>query len=125
MLVLMAISAALVLPALRLPDTLNVRGDSPAATTTAVDVLMTGARKIAIRRGEPVHLRVESDGVWAIVPAKGGDAIQAGRLTEPLLWLPDVTIDAIGVCVLHDGVLPRAGARAWDALACRWLESKS
>ena len=124
-LVLIAISAALVLPSLRLPGSLGVTGSTDGRVQSAVEVVITNARRIAIKRGEPVRLRVASDGVWALVPEKGGEAIQVGRIGEALSWTPDVTIDAIGVCVLNDGVLPRAGVRAWDALACRWQEAQS
>ncbi|MEP6764606.1 MAG: prepilin-type N-terminal cleavage/methylation domain-containing protein [Gemmatimonadaceae bacterium] len=124
-LVLMSISAALVMPSLRLPKSLNVTDGTDGRVTTAVDVVMTNARRIAIKRGEPVRLRMAWDGVWAIVPAKGGEAIQTGRISESLPWIPDVTIDAMGICVLNDGVVPRANARSWDALGCRWQETKS
>ncbi|MEP6780370.1 MAG: prepilin-type N-terminal cleavage/methylation domain-containing protein [Gemmatimonadaceae bacterium] len=124
-LVLISISALLVIPSLRMPNSLNVTDGTDGRAPSAVDVVMTTARRVAIKRGEPVRLRVASDGVWAIVPAKGGEAIQGGRISESLSWVPDVTIDATGVCVLNDGATPRANARAWDAIGCHWLEAKS
>lgn len=124
-LVLISISAALVLPSLRMPNSLNVTEGTDGRVATAVDVVMTNARRIAIKRGEPIRLRVARDGVWAIVPAKGGEAIQAGRISELLQWVPDVTIDAMGVCVLNEGATPLSNARAWDAIGCHWLEAKS
>ncbi|MDQ6611028.1 MAG: prepilin-type N-terminal cleavage/methylation domain-containing protein [Gemmatimonadota bacterium] len=120
-LVLIAISATLVVPAMRLPQDIT----KSSGTRDGSDAIITNARRIAIMRGEPVHLKVDADGVWAVVPLRGGDAIQAGRTSEPLRWHPDVNIDAIGVCALNDGVVPRDGVRAWDALACRWVEAKS
>ena len=70
-----------------------------------------------------MRFRVASDGVWAIAPLNGGEAIENGRVTQALSWQPDLTIDAIGTCVLSANVVPRAGAAAWDALACRWREA--
>lgn len=119
-LVLIAISATLVLPSLRSPKSLGLTAGTDGGPTSAVDVLMTEARRLAIKRGEPLHLRVNADGLWAIVPSRGGDAIQSGRITEALAWMPDVTIDAMGVCALSQGVMPMPGTRRWDALACRW-----
>lgn len=131
-LVLMAITAGLVVPALRFPSTSLVsNGDQgvdgqPSVgliATPEVDGVLATARRLALKRGEPIRLRVASDGVWAIAPVNGGGAIQNGRITQPLTWFPDLTIDAIGTCVLSSNVVPRAGARAWDALACRWREA--
>lgn len=131
-LVLMAIATALVVPALRFPSaslateaggSLTGHWQSGLIPTPEVDGVLAGARRLALRRGEPVRLRVASDGVWAVAPLKGGEAIQTGRVTQALSWQPDLTIDAMGTCVLAPNVLPRAGAAAWDALACRWREA--
>ena len=131
-LVLMGIAAALVVPALRFPSNSLTADDgqflarqqvSGLISTPEVDGVLANARRIALKRGEPVRLRVASDGVWAIAPLNGGNAIQNGRVTQPLSWQPDLTIDAIGTCVLSANVVPRTGASAWDALACRWRES--
>ena len=131
-LVLMSISAALVVPALRFPSTAlssvdgrtsNSQIKSGLIPTPEVDGVLAKTRQLALKRGEPVRLRVAADGVWAVVPLNGGDAIADGRVTQPLSWLPDLTVDAIGTCVLSANVIPRAGAAAWDALACRWREA--
>ncbi len=131
-LVLIGISGALVVPALRFSRTslTTDANESPTAQrksgllpTPEIDGVLSNARRLALTRGEPVRLRVASDGVWAIAPLKGGETIQTGRVTEPLSWQPDLTIDAIGTCVLSANVVPHAGASAWDALACRWREA--
>ena len=128
-LVLMAITSALVVPALRFPSLSADDGgsrhtqQSGLIPTPEVDGVLSGARRLALKRGEPVRLRVATDGVWAIVPLHGGEPIQNGRVTQPLSWQPDLTIDAIGTCVLSASVVPLAGAAAWDALACRWRET--
>lgn len=131
-LVLMAIASALVVPALRFPSTSLGIEDGASMSgqrrtglipTPEVDGVLANARRIALKRGEPVRLRVASDGVWAIAPLNGGEAIENGRVTQALSWQPDLTIDAIGTCVLSANVAPLAGAAAWDALACRWREA--
>lgn len=128
-LVLMAISAALVLPALRFsgiselgdaPGTATVGSESDRLPATEADKVLTAVRKLALRRGEPLRVRVASDGVWAAVPLNGGNSVLEGRVPLPLNWQPDVTIDATGSCVLAERTVPAPGARAWDALACRW-----
>ncbi|MEO7996716.1 MAG: prepilin-type N-terminal cleavage/methylation domain-containing protein [Gemmatimonadaceae bacterium] len=135
-LVLMAIAAALVLPAIRFPRADVLQGDENIGTTgdanasalmqsPEVDGVLTQARRLAIKRGEPVRLRVATDGVWAIVSANSGKAIESGRVAEALSWQPDLTVDAVGTCMLQPTVVPRSNATAWDALACRWRRSAS
>jgi prepilin-type N-terminal cleavage/methylation domain-containing protein len=132
-LVLMALSAALVVPALSAPTTGALRSDETmngklgsGATERmdlgdlAIDPILTSARRLAIRRGEPLRVQIDRDGVWAIVPERGGSAIDGGRTQPPTLWLPDVIVDALGTCVLFAEVVPPPGARAWDAMTCRW-----
>jgi prepilin-type N-terminal cleavage/methylation domain-containing protein len=118
-LVLMAISAALVVPALR-PRSGDALRDGDGQPMSPVDAVLTEARRLAIKRGEPMHLRVTSDGVWAVAPLAGGDAIRDGRLPTALGWVPDVVIDAMGVCALASGTVAPQFATAWDALQCRW-----
>lgn len=135
-LVLMAIASALVLPAIRFPHADALLGDenstSSADTKSSaliqspeVDGVLTQARRLAIKRGEPVRLRVATDGVWAIVSANSGEAIESGRVSDTLSWQPDLTVDAVGTCMLQPTVVPRANAVAWDALACRWRRGAS
>lgn len=124
-LVLMAIVASLVLPNLRLPDAATVMHDGTPPARSAVDGVVSDARRLAIRRGEPVRLQVARDGVWAAVSVHTGSTIQDGRITGALSWRPDMTIDALGVCTLAPAAVPRAGARAWDALACRWQDERT
>lgn len=131
-LVLMAISAALVLPALSAKSVDTSLSEDAVASATAsngqsflapdavIGAILTNTRRLAVKRGEPMRLRVAQDGVWAVVPLKGGPAISDGRAPLPLLWFPDVVVDALGACVLSRLVVAPAGAHAWDALACRW-----
>ena len=134
-LVLMAITASLVLPALSattlrtslddLPDeTRDMSGDARATSLmprdAVVDPIVTEARRHAITRGEPLHLRMAGDGVWTLAPIKSGAAVDGGRATLPLAWLPDVYVDAIGTCTLAAQAQAPSQALSWDALACRW-----
>lgn len=132
-LVLMAIAAAVVVPAFRASntDTLRLDGDDAATgqpgliSSPEVDGVLTKARRIAIKRGEPVRVRVASDGVWSIVAANSGEALETGRVTQPLTWRPDITVDAVGTCMLQPTVALLENATAWDALACRWRRAAS
>lgn len=127
-LVIIAISAAIVVPRLRFPAPADF-ADSGAvprgSVLLALDVVITDARRMAIVRGQPMRLRFAPDGVWAVVPVGGGAALRAGRITGALTWLPDLTIDAIGLCALANDVLPPPAARTWDAMSCRWQRAAS
>lgn len=131
---LMGISAALVWPAISAKPNrvLDVEAPDPAAVAqreagqavtlpdTVVDAVLTTARRAAIKRGEPVRLRMATDGVWAMISVKDGLAIETGRAATAPGWAVDVVVDALGTCVLSPGVVPPARAQSWDALACRW-----
>jgi prepilin-type N-terminal cleavage/methylation domain-containing protein len=117
-LVLMSIAATLVVLAMRLPSAPNAALDG--VSHAPLDAIVSKARRLAIRRGQPVQLRIAPDGVWAIVPATGGEAVASGRTTDVLPWLPDLHIDAMGTCFIASATVPPQHARAWDALACRW-----
>jgi hypothetical protein len=73
-LLLMALSAVLVLPSLS-PLGAATDGD-PQATVIAT------ARRAAIRRGEALRLRIDVDGVWALVTQHDGTVLDGGRLTS-------------------------------------------
>ena len=118
-LVLMAISAALVVPALR-PRTEMALALPDGLPPSALDAVIADARRLAVKRGQPLHLRVANDGVWAVAPEAGGGVIRDGRVSGALSWIPDITVDAMGVCALYGGVVPPQSATAWDALQCRW-----
>ncbi len=72
MLLLMALSAVLVLPALT-PLGADAEQDPRAA-------VIASARRAAIRRGEALRLRIDADGVWALVTQRDGNVIDSGRL---------------------------------------------
>lgn len=124
-LVLLAVSAAVVLPALMPPS-------AKAEAAPEAGVIAT-ARRIAIRRGEPLRLRIDRDGVWALVTLHGGDVLEGGRLRVAREATPSattrasdsaestsavvLTIDALGSCQPGDG---RGQGVSYDPLTCRW-----
>ena len=89
------------IPALRFPvgtltsnDKLGPKYERLAGLipTPEVDGVLATARRLALKRGEPVRFRVAADGVWAVVALNGGAAIQNGRITQPLSWQPDLEL---------------------------------
>ena len=129
-LVLLAVTAAVVLPVLTPPATAT--DDDPAATVVA------SARREAIRRGEPLRLRIDTDGVWALVTLHDGVAIEGGRLLGVTRAADNavrpaadnyttatgialvLTIDALGSCQPGDH---DAHGTSYDPLTCRWSRS--
>ena len=116
-LVLMGISAAIVVPALQPP--VELRSDSAAA-------VVERARRAAIARGEPVRLRIETDGVWALVSLREGDPIGSGRSSaahkpNAAATAIDLRIDAMGSCTPGSvrADLVNAIVR-FDPLSCRF-----
>lgn len=112
-LTLMGAAAALVAPALgRWPSS------GPSGSEAAVAAVITSARRQAIRRAEPLRVRVAADGVWALVSQRDGTVIDSGRValtddaTSPTM---DVLIDALGTCMPPAG---RVGDAALDVLTC-------
>ena len=112
-LTLMGAAAALVAPALGVWPSSGSSG-----ATTAVNAALTSARRQAIRRAEPLRVRVAADGVWALVSQRDGAVIDSGRVAmaddatvEPI----DLLIDALGTCMPPAG---RSGGAAVDLLAC-------
>ena len=120
-LVLMGVSAALVLPVLDRPD---------GAQRMTEAELISLARRMAIGRAEPLRLRLDSDGVWAVVSAREGTPIRSGRIdlapnaraaiaTSRL----DLSIDALGTCMPSADVARSALAANgnFDPLACEFV----
>jgi prepilin-type N-terminal cleavage/methylation domain-containing protein len=104
-LVLLGLSAAFVIPTLRLP----------APASDAVTPLER-ARATAVRRGESVRLTVEATGAWSVrATADTLDTILlSGTGTADRVHA--VVISALGVC-LPEGAAP-ADTRAWDPVRC-------
>ena len=116
-LVLMGISAAVVIPALDPP--VELRSDSASA-------LVERARRAAISRGEPVRLRIEGDGAWALVSLRDGVPLAQGEAraeqqpTATSLAI-DLRIDAMGSCTPASTLVGATGdAVRFDPLVCRF-----
>ena len=117
-LVLMGIAAVVVAPALSRPVLPPASGG-----TDAVAELVASARRAAIRRGEPVRLRLAPDGVWALVADRNGAVIASGRVPAGRpddAETVDVRIDAMGSCTPAGALNARLQRteRAFDPLAC-------
>ena len=87
-LTLMGIAAAVVAP------TLMRRF---VASEPADVALIGGAKRLAVRRAEPLRLTVGDSGVWRLTTVSGAQAVDSGRAPElaPLT----IEIDAVGGCV--------------------------
>lgn len=114
-LALMSLAAVLAMPAMQrlLP------GSEVGARAPETQILVD-ARRHAVRRGEPLRLRVEPDGAWALVAVHGGAIVDGGRVPDRLAWFPDLRIDAMGGCALSSSVAPPEGVESWDPLQCEW-----
>lgn len=107
-LVLLGLSAAVVMPALRLPVTAGP--DSP----------LVRARTVAVRRGEAVRLEIDRDGGWTVRPATdrggalllSGSGTTSGSMTTPV----SIVITALGTCLPESAAAP--GAAPWDPVRC-------
>ncbi|MEO7521223.1 MAG: prepilin-type N-terminal cleavage/methylation domain-containing protein [Gemmatimonas sp.] len=124
-LVLMGVSAAVVLPVLEPPR--QARSDDETAVIAA-------ARHAAIRRGEPVRLRIEKDGVWALVSLREGNTIGSGRVpldnahrSSERSGTVDLRIDAMGTCVPSAISVGNADVASalFDPLRCRFKRESS
>ncbi len=104
-LTLMGISAALVVPVF-------VR-QVPASHTDG-DSLVAAARRTAIRRAEPLRVRLLSNGAWLVTAIRDGAIVDSGHVRNPL---PDteLLLDALGGCVPASG---SASAQSFDPLTC-------
>ena len=132
-LVLMALSAAVVFPAISnarvAPDSFALESTSIQSESLrsdkALDPIFTAARKLAINRAESIRLRVASDGIYAMVSLENGAPLTSGRVEGELAWLPDVIVDALGTSTMARPAAAPPGANKWDALACRWRRERA
>ena len=115
-LVLMGMAASVVAPVLV---------QRPLQAEPGEAELITDARRTAVRRGEPVRLRLSADGVWALVALRDGQAIRSGRLDSAEIRESsevDLRIDAMGTCTpagRSNTSSPKRRA-AFDMLTCRF-----
>jgi len=108
-LVLLAITTTMVPLAWRAPR---------AAAGSALERLTQSARRDAIRRGEELRLRVDTDGVWVLAARDGAAILDTGRIAPPVATV-SLRIDALGTC--RPGADAGVSASAsFDMLACRY-----
>lgn len=107
-LVLLGLSSAVVLPALRLP--------APAAAESP----LVRARALAVRRGESLRLEALGEGRWRVSAAAdtAGTVLLDGTDLDPLALggAQSVMVTALGTC-LPEGP-SAAGGAAWDPVRC-------
>jgi type II secretory pathway pseudopilin PulG len=104
-LVLMGIGAALVAPMLARPA---ATGEAPVAAVVA------RARQAAVRRAEPLRVRLAVNGAWTVTSQRDEVVIDSGRVTGEAMeraW----DVDALGGCVPAESAAPRA---PFDGLDC-------
>ncbi len=112
-LILIALSAAIVLPALLPPATTH---EMPGAAALA------HARRSAIRRGESLRFELATDGVWALASVRGGNAVDSGRVallrqgSDSVMAL-HIFINPLGSCL---PVATDSALATFDPLACAW-----
>ena len=104
-LILMGITAALVVPAF-------VR--RAAAPETANVALLASARRLAIRRAEPLRLRLSANGAWMVTGVRNGVVVDSGHVRDSLM-ATDLLVDALGGCVPLSG---NAWPAVFDPLVC-------
>lgn len=104
-LVLMTVAAALVLPAF---------GARPASAETAQARVIAAARRTAIRRAEPLRMRMFADGAWSIRSQRDGALVDSGSVHEALP-ASDVLVDPLGSCI---PVGQSTGVMTFDPLSC-------
>ena len=103
-LTLMGVAGALVAPVFR------PRSPAPERNDAAI---VAAARQAAVRRAEPLRLRMFATGTWLLVAQRDGKVVDSGRVTGPPPS-SDLLLNPLGGCV----PAPQARARAFDPIAC-------
>jgi prepilin-type N-terminal cleavage/methylation domain-containing protein len=104
-LVLMTVAAALVLPTFRA---------RPAEVESAQARVIATARRSAIRRAEPLRVRLFGDGAWSIRSQRDGALVDSGSVREALPSL-EMLVDPLGSCI---PVGQSAAVVTFDPLSC-------
>ena len=84
---------------------------------SALDGLIQSARRGAIRRGEALRLRVDTDGAWVLAARDGADILETGRIDAPDEAL-SLQVDALGTC--RPGSERSGSGASFDMLGCRY-----
>ena len=107
-LTLMGVAGALVAPVFR------PRSLAPEHNETAI---IATARQAAVRRAEPLRLRLAANGSWSIVAQRDGAMVDSGHVAAQLPAL-DLLVDALGGCV----PVPQSQTRDFDPLSCSFAD---
>ena len=124
--VIMAVIASIVLPTIGSP-----RPDihRPAQS---VDEVIASSRRTAVLKGTPLHLRIDVDGVWALVGDASGEAMGGGviertaNIARPanLQHRVMLRIDAVGACMPERSLDGSESMSAFDPIACRTVSGR-
>jgi len=112
-LVILAITTAIVPLAWRTPR--DAEGSALAGLTQT-------ARREAIRRGEELRLRVDTDGAWVLAARDSTDIIETGRIAAPDEPV-SLRVDALGTC--RPGSEIAGSGTSFDMLGCRSVATHS
>ena len=103
-LTLMGVASALVAPVFAR------RAPAPGSVEAPI---VAAARHAAIRRAEPLRLRMSANGAWSIVAQRDGAVVDSGHVLDALPTT-DLLLDALGGCVPS----PQVRGRAFDPMTC-------
>jgi type II secretory pathway pseudopilin PulG len=107
-LTLMGIASALVAPVFR------SRSPAPERLDAAIVV---AARQTAVRRAEPLRLRLLATGSWFLVAQGSGATVDSGHASGQLP-ATELLIDALGGCV----PVSQSRLREFDPLSCTFTD---
>jgi prepilin-type N-terminal cleavage/methylation domain-containing protein len=95
------------------------RRGTRATPGDARQAVVQDARRDAIRRGETLRLRIDTDGAWVLAARDGAAVLTTGR-TAPGPAPVSLRIDPLGSCrPVGDRADEAADASAFDVLSCR------
>jgi prepilin-type N-terminal cleavage/methylation domain-containing protein len=95
------------------------RRGTRATPGDARQAVVQDARRDAIRRGETLRLRIDTDGAWVLAARDGAAVLTTGR-TAPGSAPMSLRIDPLGSCrPVGDRADVEADASAFDVLSCR------
>lgn len=107
-LTLMGVAGALVAPVFR------PRSLAPERTDAAI---VAAARQTAVRRAEPLRLRLAANGFWSLVAQRDGAMVDSGRVAGQLPTA-ELLVDALGGCI----PVPQSQVREFDPLSCSFAD---
>jgi len=107
-LTLMGVASALVAPVFR------SRSPAPERADAAI---VSAARQAAVRRAEPLRLRLFANGSWLLMALGSGATVDSGHVSGTLP-AADLLMDALGGCV----PAPQSQLREFDPLSCTYAD---